>query len=408
MTPCILCYTDMKIIYKTAKGFGKECETVKSYIPKISDILFFIGIYIEIFLMCAATAGVNVPFSGRIFQLAALIFMGKILLTKYNRKENIAGGILLFLSLLQWYYAGNATFFYAVLMIYASKNVPYEKLLKSIFVILAAFMAGMVLLSSVGVIDGLTMVYDYGRGGIEMRYCFGFPHPNVFHSHFYRMISVFVLAYAEKLNVYVIAVIALLNIAVTFFTVSRTGMLIILILCMMLCVAIYLKPLASKKTTRIVGCMAIACACISSVIVLFWESPVTDKLDDMLTGRIRLARESAMPQTWTFLPNTIDRNVLDMGYVQMYATAGILLATVYMAVMILFYAKAWKLRDTVVMAVLLTYAIFMLVESHAGSIYFIGNIMYLSMIGRIFKSGSEAEGIEVNSMVDTENTNIVK
>lgn len=381
---------------------------MKDYIPKISDILFFIGVYIEIFLMCAAAAGVNVPFSGRIFQLAALIFLAKILLTKYNLKENIAGGILLFLSLLQWYYADNETFFYAVLMIYASKNVPYEKLLKSIFAILAVFMAGMVLLSSVGIIDGLTMVCDYGRGGVETRYSFGFPHPNVFHSHFYRMISVFVLAYAKKLNVYIIAAIALLNTAVTYFTVSRTGMLVILILCMMLCAAIYLKPIASKRGAMIAGCMAIACACIGSVIVLFWKSPVTDKLDDMLTGRIRLARESAMPQTWTFLPNTIDRNVLDMGYVQMYATAGILLATVYMAVMILFYAKAWRLKDTVVMAVLLTYALFMLVESHAGSMYFIGNIMYLSMIGRIFKPDGEAEGIEVNSMVDTENTNIVK
>lgn len=376
---------------------------MKKYISLLGNIAFFAGVYIEIFLMAMSSANVELPMRGRIFQIAAGLFFVKILMTKYSLKEYIIGGILAALSLLQWYYAYNETFFYVVLMIFASKSIPYEKLLKSVFAIWAVIMTGMVILSSCGVIDRLALVQDYGRGGVETRYCFGYPHPNVFHSNFYTLISVFVLAFSKKLNGWMIGGIVLLNVVAACFTASRTGMLIVMFLCILLCAAKYLKDMMEKRWVQITGCVAILVACLGSVIVLVWENPLVDKLNELLTGRISLARMFAMPQTWTVLPNTIDRNVLDMGYVQLFATVGVLLATIYMFAMILFYAKVWKAKDTVAMAVLLAYAVFMLVESHATSMYFIGNIMYLTMLGRIFVSSDE-----VNSMVDTENTNIVK
>lgn len=374
---------------------------MKKYISLLGNIAFFAGVYIEIFLMAMSSASVELPMRGRIFQVAAGLFLIKILLTKYSIKEYLIGGVLAALSLLQWYYAYNETFFYVVLMIFASKNVPYEKLLKSVFAIFAVVMTGMVVLSSCGVIDRLALIQDYGRGGVETRYCFGYPHPNVFHSNFYTLVSVFVLAFAKKLNGWMIGGIVLLNLIVTYFTASRTGMLIVMILCVLLCAVKYLKPVLEKRWVQIAGCVAMVAACAGSILVLIWDNPLVDKLNELLTGRIMLARMFAMPQTWTILPNTIDRDVLDMGYVQLYATVGVLLATVYMVVMVLFYAKTWKLKDAVAMAVLLTYAVFMLVESHATSMYFIGNIMYLTMLGRVFEDTK-------NSMVDMENTNIVK
>ncbi len=376
---------------------------MKKYISLLGNIAFFAGVYIEIFLMATASANVDLPMRGRIFQIAAGLFLIKILLTKYSLKEYIIGGGLAALSLLQWYYAYNETFFYVVLMIFASKNIPYEKLLKSIFYILTMIMVGMILLSSVGVIDGLTLVQNYGRDGVETRYCFGYPHPNVFHSNFYTLVSVFALAFPKKLNGWIICGIVALNVIATYFTTSRTGMIVIMVLCGALCVAKYLKTVLERRWVQIAGGTFMVVACIGSLILLVWNNPLVDKLDDLLTGRIMMARWFAMPQTWTFLPNTIYRDVLDMGYVQLFATVGVLLATIYMITMILFYAKLWKMQDVVAMVVLLTYAIFMLVESHATSMYFIGNIMYLTMLGRIFKSGEE-----VNSIVDTENTNIVK
>lgn len=374
---------------------------MKKYLSLLGNIAFFAGVYIEIFLMAMSSANVELPMRGRIFQIAAGLFIIKILLTKYRWKEYVIGGVLVALSLLQWYYAYNETFFYVVLMIFASKNIPYEKLLKSVFVLMAVVMTGMVILSSCGVIDRLVLIQNYGRGGVETRYCFGYPHPNVFHSNFYTLVSMFVLAFAKKLNGWMIGGIVLLNIVVTYFTASRTGMLIVMILCVLLCAVKYLKDMMEKRWVQIVGCAAIAVACLGSIVVLVWDNPLVDKLNELLTGRIMLARMFAMPQTWTILPNTIDRDVLDMGYIQLYATVGVLLATVYILSMILFYAKAWKMKDTVAMAVLLAYAVFMLVESHATSMYFIGNIMYLTMLGRVFKDTK-------NSMVDTENTNIVK
>ena len=374
---------------------------MKKYISLLGNIVFFLGVYIEIFLMCTASANIELPLRGRIFQIAAALFIVKILLTKYSFKEYMIGVLLLALSLLQWYYAYNETYAYAVLMIFASKNIDYDKLLKSIFVILATVMAGMILLSSIGVIDRLALVQDYGRGGVETRYCFGYPHPNVFHSNFYTLVSVFVLAFAKKLNGWMIGEIVLLNVVVTCFTASRTGMIIVMVLCVLLCAACYLKPILEKRWVQILGIVSILTACVGSVIVLVWENPLTDKLNEMLTGRIMLARMFAMPETWTFLPNTIDRDVLDMGYIQLYATSGVLLATVYMAAMILFYAGLWKKKDAIAMAVVLSYAVFMLVEGHATSMYFIGNIMYLTMLGRVFRDTK-------NRIVDTENNNIVK
>lgn len=374
---------------------------MKIYIKKCGEILFFIGIYIEIFLMCSASTGWEVPMRGRIFQLAAGLFGLKILCTHYSLKEYAVGALTAALALLQWRYGADETAFYVVLMVFASKDIPVKRLWKQMFWILSVFMAGMVIASCLGWIDGLALIKDYGRGrGVETRYCFGYPHPNVFHSNLLTVFCVGTMAYGKEWKAKWIGFVLVLNIVVSFFTVSRNGTIVILILCILTTVTVYKEEIWRKTSVPVMGMLGILSCMVFSLVVVAWKNPITDFVDVLISNRIMLARQLAPFSTWTILPNAIYRDVLDMGYIKMCATWGLLLSAVYMIYMLVAFRRCCQKELYLAASVIATYAIFTIVEGHATSMYFIGNVIYVAMLNNIFgnimdKSGKCSEQMHI-------------
>ena len=92
-------------------------------------------------------------------------------------------------------------------------------------------------------------------------------------------------------------------------------------------------------------------------------------MDQLLTGRIELAREWNYYNQWSLLPNNqTPANVLDMGYINVAANWGVLLGVIYFCAILCCYYKLYKVKNWPYVAALLVYSIFTFAESHAFSI----------------------------------------
>lgn len=357
-------------------------KSAKNQKNKIACVIFYTAFVIEILVMCISRFGVELPYRGRIIQLAAVLFGVKILLTQYSRKEwlfmilfGIAGG-------LQFFSVHSTLVMEIVLMIAASKDMEGERLLKVYFGITCTALIITVLMSFTGLAGDLTLTKNYRDNGMETRYCFGYSYPNVFYSNLTMVIMTGLLVLYKQLRGIHYLLLTGVNFIFYLFADSRTGFLII----EMLIIAFYLYYKVPKVLEHPMvfwlGNAGLTVMLLVSYTFPYLPMKETEKINSMLTGRIWLSREWFMRGRWTWLPtNEAQGFVLDIGYVHVMANWGLLLGTLYIGVIFYNFYKFYKRKMWSYVIVLMIYSVFTFMEAHAFSMYFVGNIMFLLMLG---------------------------
>ena len=348
---------------------------------KIAQLVFYLAFILEIVVMCLNNVGVEIPYRGRLLQLAALIFGVKILLTHYTKKEWIIIIFSIILTCIPFVMMRETLWIQIAMMLIASKDIAWDKSLKVFFSLLSVSILLMAILSACGIIENFVQIKDFDRGGIETRYCFGFSHPNVFYSNILLLLSMGMVLFFDKLPVWGYAILMLANITLFCLSKSRNGFLVVTLLVMGACIIKIFPTIMQKKIIYDFGYLAIGFCVIFSWGVLLIDNPLIHKMNSMLTGRIALAKSHAPIDTWTLWPNTIDRYVVDMGFVKLMASWGILIGFIYILLIFLNYRWLYKQQNYVGVVILLAYTVFTVIEAHAFSMYFIGNVMFLLMIG---------------------------
>lgn len=363
-------------------------KSASSQKNRIAIFIFYIAFIMEILIRCLNSAGVEIPYRGRMLQLAALLFGVKTLLTHYSKKEWVMIITTAILSVVPFIMIRETLWMQIAMMLIASKDISQRKSMKVFMLLLSASMILMAILSAYGVIDNYVMIKDFHRNGVEARYCFGFSHPNVFYSNILILFSIGLVLFWEKIRVWGYAVLFLTNIFLFSLSKSRNGFIVVTILLVGAIIVRLFPLIMQKKLIYYMGYLAIAACVLTSWGVYFINSPFIEKVDEILTGRIRLAKTYAPIETWTLWPNTIDRYVVDMGFVKLMASWGIILGLLYIGLIAWNYTRLWKKGNYAGVIVVLTYTLFTVIEAHAFSMYFVGNLMYLLMIGW----GEEASG----------------
>lgn len=348
---------------------------------RIAIIIFYIGFIMEILIRCLNSAGVEIPYRGRLLQLAAVLFGIKIILTHYSKKEWSIIVIAAVLTVIPFVMLRETLWIQIAMMLIASKDITREKSFKLYFGLLSISMILMAILSACGVIENFVQIKDFDRGGVETRYCFGFSHPNVFYSNLLLLLSIGIILLSKKIRVWGYAILMLANIILFSLSKSRNGFIVITLLLLGVSIVKLFPAIMSKKTTYCLGYLAIGFCVLVSWGVLLVEHPFIQRINDMLTGRIALAKTYAPIDTWTLWPNTIDRFVVDMGFVKLMASWGIIIGLIYIALIFLNYRWLYKKENYIGVVVVLAYTVFTVIEAHALSMYFIGNVMFLLMIG---------------------------
>lgn len=286
----------------------------------------------------------------------------KIIKTKYTKREIGIGIILAMVAIIVSFQIREVTLITNLLILFSLKNIDIPKLLKPL---LWSALAGclLVFISSFADIGlDISITKDYGRGMVETRYCFGYPHPNPFHMYMVRLMSLFVGAYYEKIGWKHLLILSAFNLFIYSLSASRTS-----VLCgfwLIFLVGVYRygeKIIITKMWKRMILVCFYGIIVLALISVLFWEKiPALTYINELLTGRIELASWAVQNTGFSLFGKRISNEfACDNGIINMLLSYGIVTSFIYTGMMGYLLVKSQKWNEpflTIILMVCVVYA----------------------------------------------------
>lgn len=394
---------------------------LRSKIHKVNSAgiyFFYIGLTIELFIVVIDKSNYINPVEGRLFQITFVLFLLKLLLTDYTKKEWCVIILLEAVAFVSYRITGANDLIRILTFVAACKNIPLKQMLRYTFYVTLAGCAVIIALSVAGIYGEISLTQVYGREGVEIarytgealeeetRYTLGMGHPNALFCMFLMLLMLSVYVYFDKMKWYIYMFMMMLNVGVYLLTDSRTGMLIGTIFLVGACVLTYCRFLRDKAFVYVCGLLAFV-LCIGFSVdaavhapkvreaqdnVYFYHDPRTDKhtlmmmrIDSHISGRIVSLTNSqnndGSIQTWSAFssPNNM-KYYFDMGWVKLFYRYGVVPGSLYIAACLALMWQLYKQKDVCGMLLFATLAVYTVVEAHLISVY-IGRNYLLMMMG---------------------------
>lgn len=383
--------------------------------------LFYGGLTIELLIVIVDKSNLINPFEGRLFQITFLIFLLKLLLTDYSKKEWhwIVG--LELLAFFSYWVTGANELIRIVTFVAACKNIPLKQMMRYAFYVTLAGCAVIVLLSVTGIYGDISLTQAYGRESAETtiyigvepaketRYTLGMGHPNALSCMFLMLLVMAVYVYFGKMKWYLYLFLMLLNVGVYALSGSKTSMLITTAFLAGACALTYCRFLREDRFGYLCGllvfavCIAFsvdAAVCAQRVRDVQWNEfyygePLDDrhivtlaKIDRRISGRIISLTDTeandGMIQTWSLFsrPENME-HYFDMGWVKVFYRYGIVPGIMYLLAHLALLWRIYRRKDACGLAVFTVLAVYTVVEAHLVSFY-IGRNFLLMMMGWYF------------------------
>lgn len=215
-------------------------------------------LYIAVALLAISDSGVQLlilnvigPGSRTLRLIAMWLLLGKVLLTRYTKKEFFILVPITLLALYNYHISGNVYGVYTILIIAAMKNTDFSTLFKVLFFSTFGALIFTGFLSYLGIGSPVKLVQDFGRGLVENRYCPGLYHPNIWHQAISRCIIFACIGYYKQINALHILALLGINYYVYTLSVSRTGFLATSMFLILLMLYKYLKKLMQSHFIKL-------------------------------------------------------------------------------------------------------------------------------------------------------------
>ena len=213
---------------------------------KISAFLVYIGIA----LLAISDSGIQLlilhvvgPGSRTLRLIAMWLLFAKVLLTRYSKKEFFLLVPVTLLALYNYTVSGNIYCVYTILVIACLKDIDFSVLFKVLFYSTLCSVIFVGILSFFNIGSPTQITQDFGRGIVETRYCFGLYHPNIWHQAIARCIVFGCIGHYKQLNIVHLLILLVFNYFIYTMSVSRTGLLAIWILLVLVIFYKYLSKL---------------------------------------------------------------------------------------------------------------------------------------------------------------------
>ena len=262
-----------------------------------------------------------------------------------------------------------------------------------------------------GFAGDVKLIEDFGRDvGNEVRYTFGFGHPNTLMSVVFsiEVLLVYLISGMKraKRNGILIALL-FLNVVLYFLTGSRTGVALSVFTVVLAFLVFETRFLKESGFLYGFGAFVIfACVAFSvwaakiSKYARKKKYPFYYKLDRILTGRIQSLYYDTKPhkgslKTWTLFGDEFSGNAFfDMGWVRLFYWYGIIPAILILLIILFFIYRLYLKRDYATMIMVISISVFTLVEASFVS-SFIGRNYLLPVLGvYLFAGGIEKKSEE--------------
>lgn len=356
-------------LIKKGEGIGKYC--------------FFAGIWIQLLVMILGHSAWEMPLRGRFLQLAFVLFCVKILFTEYSLKEWLAMILLGGLGCLSYLASGEEYVLSIIVMIFAAKDVQMRKVIKWIFYGTLLGTICIIVLSLFHVGGMIVDIRDYGRGGVESRYCLGFSHANNLHGTFWYLLALCLYLFFDKLKWSHYIGLTVLNAGMFLLTASKAGVIAAQILIIAVCIAKYYPKIEKQMGIYILGVlcvMGIWGISMASVLIRWTDSVVLQFLDRVFTGRINLAHWGAPISNWKLLSSGGEMGVVDNGWITVFFNYGYVIGILFVGVQLYLIYQAWKRKNGVLLAILVTNAFYTFMEATytMNNVYYLCNLSYVT------------------------------
>lgn len=356
-------------IIKRGEAIGKYC--------------FFAGIWLLLLVMILGHSVWEMPYRGRVLQAVFLLFCVKIIMTEYSLQEWIAMFLLGGLGCASYLVSGEEYVLSIIVMIFAAKNIDMRTVIKWVFYGTLLGTICIILLSLFRVGGMIVDVRDYGRGGIESRWCLGFSHANNLHGTLWYLVSLFLYLFFDKLKWIQYILLTILNIMLFMLTLSKAGLIATQILIIAVWILKYYPKIKGSKWIYLLGFLGIAGitgVSIASVTIPWTSSSFLQLLDRIFTGRINLAYQGAHISNWRLLSHVGKLGVVDNGWVTVFFNYGYLIGILFVCVQIYLIYIAYKRKNGIYLTILVTNAFYTFMEATytMNDAYFLCNLSYIA------------------------------
>ena len=364
-------------------------------LSKIAYYSFYIAVIIEVLMVIIDKSNYTNPIEGRLFQLTFLLFLIKVCLTKYTRREYVVIFLFCLLGAVSYFITERNEIIRLVMFVAACKNIEMKKCLKMVFWLTLSGCLAIILLSVTGIYGAVSLTQDYGRGSIETRYTLGMGHPNALQCMVWALTALGIYLYREKMRFYHFVVVFILNVAAFVLSDSKTSFL----------VAAFTIAVAYLSGEKLPKRIKKLCAWLNGVVVIGsigasivmaanayrvynhdWHcvsDPVTMlfvRLNDLLNGRIRILTETVgwegSMNSWTLFSGPDSIYYFDMGWVRLFYWYGIIPGCVFVAVIVILLIYFLKKEDYLSIALIAAISLYTIAEAHVISVYLARNYVF--------------------------------
>lgn len=369
---------------------------------KIYNLIFYIALTIELLLMVYEKselpdpgnyfAFLNGSFYSYIFRGTFILALAAVLLMKHSKKEWIALAAVFALTIICWRISGRNDLLRIFVFMAAARDIDLKKVMKYIFYVSLAGFALIALLSVFGVLGNIYMITDFGRDNAqELRYVFGFGHPNTLYGCVFALSAMWMWIYGHKSGIISWMIALFFNIAICLLSKSKTALAICIFMFAAGLLVRYWKGNAECRiiyilTTLVtpVFCVAFSvwAACVSYIPRYHQEMKCHDfiwRIDELLTNRIHdlyrgNERHAGSIETWKLFSDRMSEETFDMGWVRLFYWYGIIPAAIICLLVVILIYMCYRKRDIMTLVVILSLSIYTIVEATFVSQY----------IGRMF------------------------
>lgn len=401
---------------------------------KFPWLLFYIGLTIELLIVIIDKSNYINPIEGRLFQITFLIFVCKLLLTDYSKKQWCVIILLEAVAFVSYRVTGANDLIRIVTFVAACKDIPLRQMVKYSFQVTLIGCLVIIALSVSGIYGEISLTQAFGRESAETtryigeeaaeetRYTLGMGHPNALSCMFLMLVTMGVYVYFKRMKWYLYLFIMLLNVGIYMLTDSKTGMLIVTGFLVGACVLSYCKILREKAFVYVCGLLVFvlcigfsvdAAVCAQRVRDAQWNEfyyldprdnkhiVALGKIDRHINGRIVSLTDSekndGMIHTWSAFSEPNNMNYyFDMGWVKLFYRYGVVAGVLYVIAQLALLWKLWRRKDACGLLLFTILAVYTVVEAHLISVY-IGRNFLLMMMGYYLLTDGEDFSVSNNS-----------
>ncbi len=364
----------------------------------IANRLFYLALLIELVLMIAEKSELYFDFESYVFRVTFVLTLLSVFVNDHSKKEwAIIVCTWIFTFVCYRITGRNELLRFATFMM-AAKDINLGKTMKATFWVSLVGFVSIALLSVLGILGSIAVTTDYGRGDAnELRYVFGFGHPNTLWGCVFALMLLWLWIYGSKARLWMYAILLAIIIGMYKITASRTAFLIGIITVVMALIIRYLPFLSNKKIIYIltvlvtpVFCVAFSIwgACISFVPRYVFKYPhykQIEFIDELLNNRIHnlyRANEhhAGAIETWKLFSDKISEEYFDMGWVRLFYWYGIIPAVVICILLVVFIYICYKRKDAWSALLFISLSVYTVIEATFVSVY-IGRYFLLPIIG---------------------------